>query len=133
MHDQLRREIFSIFSSLTILFQSILGVFSYLPAPAYAAASADLDQWGNEAPTGWQNGNLNANQADYFEGDSVAYRMKFADLSLAAHSVTIGWDTTKSGKHALDYLTSYNRTETTDPCSGGVGCSGPASTFAIPA
>lgn len=95
--------------------------------------SADLDQWGNESPTGWQNGNLNGNQADYFEGDSVAYRMKFNNLSLSSHTVTIGWDTTKGGKHALDYLTSYDRTETTDPCSGISGCTGPASTSPIPA
>ncbi len=95
--------------------------------------SADLDQWGNEAPIGWQNGNLNGNQADYFEGDSVAYRMKLDNLSLSPHTLTIGWDTTKGGKHALDYLTSYDRTETTDPCSGVAGCSGPASTFTIPA
>jgi len=95
--------------------------------------SADLDQWGNEAPIGWQNGNLNGNQADYFEGDSVAYRMKFDNLSLSSHTVTIGWDTTKSGKHALDYLTNYDQTETTDPCSGISGCTGPASAFPIPA
>jgi|GEM_PF-1605287 len=95
-------------------------------------SSADLDQWGNEAPIGWQNGNLNGNQADYFEGDSVAYRMKFDNLSLSSHTVTIGWDTTKGGKHALDYLTSYDRTETTDPCSGVTGCTGPATTFTIP-
>ena len=94
--------------------------------------SADLDQWGNEDPVSWQNGNLNDNQADYFEGDSVAYRMKFDNLSLSSHTVTIGWDTTKGGKHALDYLTSYDRTETTDPCFGISGCIGPASTYAIP-
>ena len=97
MHKQLRREIFSIFTSLTLIFQYVLGIFSYLPAPAYAAnPSASLSQWGNEAPVGWQNGNLNGQQADYFEGDSVPYRLKFLNLSVgSSYWVTIEWDTTK--------------------------------------
>src|SRR3989304_7364600 len=140
MHKQLRREIFSIFTSLTLIFQYVLGIFSYLPAPAYAAnPSASLSQWGNEAPVGWQNGNLNGQQADYFEGDSVPYRLKFLNLSVgSSYWVTIEWDTTKGnaqdtdGKHALDYLTSFNETETTDPCSGVSGCGSP-DTEAIPA
>jgi len=45
------------------------------------------------------------------------------------------YDTTQNGKHALDYLTSFNRTETTaDPCTGVSGvpsCSSPL-TFPIP-
>jgi hypothetical protein len=48
-----------------------------------------------------------------------------------SHRVTIQWDTTKGGKHAIDYLTSYNRTAAGDPCSGVGGCGSP-STFAIP-
>lgn len=137
MHEQLRREIFSIFTSLTLIFQYVLGIFLHLPAPVYAAnPSADLDQWGNEAPVGWQDGALNGNQADYFEGDSVPYRLKFGNLSVgSSYWVTIEWDTTKgndpNGKHALDYLTSFNATETTDPCSGIIGCGSP-DTEAIP-
>ncbi|MFL5797025.1 MAG: hypothetical protein ACJ77A_03710, partial [Actinomycetota bacterium] len=42
------------------------------------------------------------------------------------------WDTTKSGKHAYDYLTTYNRTvSSADPCAGIAGCGSPT-TFAIP-
>lgn len=97
--------------------------------------SADLDQWGNDAPASWQNGNLNDNQATYFEGDSVPYRMKFDNLATGGgnpHTVTIEWDTTKSGKHALDYLTSYDRTTSPNPCAGVSGCAGPADTETIP-
>lgn len=98
-----------------------------------ANPSADLDQYGNDAPAGWQNGNLNDTQATYFEGDSVPYRMKFSNLDTSAsHAVTIEWDTTKSGKHAIDYLTSFNRTVVTaNPCDGVSGCSG-FTTFPIP-
>ena len=92
------------------------------------AATGDLDQCANgplSAPvqcagTAWQNGNLNATKAHYLEGDSIPYRLKFNGLATGAtvHTVTIAWDTTDSGKHGIDYLTSYDRTEATaDPCS----------------
>ena len=32
-------------------------------------------------PLSWQNGNLNGNQAHYFEGDSVPYRLSFLNLA----------------------------------------------------
>jgi hypothetical protein len=67
-----------------------------------ANASADLDQCANgQAPspsndgcngtagTDWVNGNVNEAKAVYFEGDTVPYRMRFGDLSLASHTVTI--------------------------------------------
>ena len=108
--------------------------------------SADLDQCANGGVgdpavpcTGaaWQNGNLNGNQAHYFEGDSVPYRMRFSNLATAGtHTVTIEWDTTQGGKHALDYITSFDRTETTaNPCSGVAGCTlgGPKDNISITA
>jgi hypothetical protein len=113
-------------------------------ASAAGNPSADLDQCRNGTlaspsqcldlggSTGWVNGNAGSSNAHWREGDSIAYRMRFDNLSLASHSVTIQWDTTKGGKHALDYLTTYNRTETTaNPCSGVAGCGSPT-TFAIP-
>jgi Prealbumin-like fold domain len=107
---------------------------------AGGSPSANLDQCANgpaSAPvtcTGaaWQNGNANASSAHWAEGDSVAYRLKFGNLLPGLHQVTIQWDTTKSGKHALDYLTSYDRTVTGDPCSGVLGCIGVGSRYLIP-
>jgi Big-like domain-containing protein len=105
-----------------------------------ANSAADLDQCRNgpmSAPvvcTGgaWVNGNANATQAHYLEDDSIVYRMRFDNLALTSHTVTIEWDTTQNGKHALDYLTTYNRTEVgAAPCSGVAGCGG-ATTFPIP-
>ena len=59
--------------------------------------------------------------------------MTFGNLSTAAsHTVTIEWDTTKAGKHAIDYLTTYNQTVTNaNPCLGVASC-GAATTFPIP-
>lgn len=82
----------------------------------------------------WQNGNLGSSQAKYFEGDSVPYRSVIDKLTPGeTYAVTIEWDSTKNGKHAQDYLTTFNRTETTaDLCVGGV-CSGSPQMLTIPA
>lgn len=134
------------FLSLAVV-GGILVALLFLGIAEGAPAAADLDQCGNgplSSPLGcqtsgqWQNGNLNGNQAHYLEGQSVPYRMRLSGLSTGAstHTITIGWDTTKGGKHALDYLTSFDRTETTaNPCAGVAGCSlaGTKDTFAIPA
>jgi hypothetical protein len=114
-----------------------------------ANPSATLDQCANgpaASPTGcnpntWVNGNLGASKAHYLEGDSVPYRMTFLNLVTFAqapsliHHLTIEWDTTKGGKHALDYLTSWNQTVTTaNPCAGVSGCTlgSPSAPLAIP-
>jgi hypothetical protein len=88
----------------------------------------------------WVNGNLGASKSTYFEGDSIPYRLTMSGLSTSAtHTVTIEWDTTKSGKHAIDYLTTFNRSllpaGSGNPCTGvtGTGCNPPTVTpFAIP-
>src|SRR5207244_2804148 len=49
-----------------------------------------------------------------------------------SHSVTFEWDTTKTGEHALDYLTSFDRTvSAANPCVGVSGC-GTFTTYLIP-
>ena len=80
-----------------------------LSAPTGCAASGD-----------WVNGNLNENNSHYREGDSVPFRTKLTNLTPGtSYSFTIGYDTIQGGKHAYDYLTSYNRTESSaNPCAG---------------
>lgn len=95
-------------------------------------SAADLCQCRNgpaDAPepctgTNWVNGNLNGSQAHYLEGESVPYRLAMTGLAVGpAHTVTIEYDTSESGKHAIDYLTSFDRTETdASPCDGTPNC-----------
>jgi hypothetical protein len=99
-----------------------------------ANPAANLDQCANGQlgspliciDPNWENGNLNESKAHYFEGEVVAYRMRFINLDTAvSHTVVIEWDTTENsgGKHALDYVVSYNFSETNaNPCSGVTGC-----------
>jgi hypothetical protein len=112
-----------------------------------ASPSASLDQCANgsvsspdatpcQSGNEWVNGNLGSSKAHYNEGDSVPYRFTFLNLATGAtpHTVTLEWDTTKSSKHALDYITTWNRTVTTaNPCAGVSGCSlGASDTDTIP-
>jgi hypothetical protein len=83
----------------------------------------------------WVNGNVGSSKATYFEGDSLPYRMVMTNLKAGTHTLTIQWDTTKSGKHALDYITSFNRTVgQANPCFGVSGCTlaSPTIPLAIP-
>jgi len=122
----------------------VLSLLPFASGMALANVSASLDQCANgplASPSGcttsvaWINGNLNSGKSHYFEGDSIPYRMVFGGLSTAGtHTVTIEWDTTKGGKHAIDYITTLNRTVTTaNPCAGVSGCTGSPNLFAIPA
>ena len=97
------------------------------------SAAADLDQCANgplNAPvpcTGaqWQNGNINSNQGHYREGDSIPFRLgPDRRLGAGTHTVDLEYDTTDNGgNHSYDYLTSFDRTETTaNPCSDVVSC-----------
>ena len=104
-----------------------------------ANQAANLDQCANgeisapqSCPPGWQNGDLNSNNSHYREGDSVPFRATLTNLSLGTHTLVIQYDTLAGGKHAYDYLTSYNRTVTSaDPCAGVSPCS-PGTSGAIP-
>jgi uncharacterized repeat protein (TIGR01451 family) len=137
---------------------TLVAVFAILTGTVYtgvvlaANQAADLDQCANgQSPspptdgcdgtsgTSWVNGNLNASKSVYREGDSIAYRMRFTNIVIGTtiHTVVLEWDTTKGGKHALDYLTSWNRTVSdANPCLGvsGSHCASGAtpSTRAIP-
>src|SRR5436190_16320287 len=57
----------------------------------------------------WINGNLNANKAHYAEGQAVPFEAVFSGLTIGqTYTVTVGYDTTKAGLHAFDYLTEYD-------------------------
>jgi hypothetical protein len=110
------------------------------PLQASVRPSVSLEQCSNLTTTcdtthatNWQTGNLGISNSDYAEGDSIPYRSIASNLTVGqTYELEIEWDTSQSGKHAIDYLTSYNRTESTaNPCSG-MTCSGGISTLPIP-
>jgi hypothetical protein len=132
-----RRVVLLLYATLAI---GALMLTNQRPVNA-ANPAADLDQCRNGdqlapvACTGaaWVNGNAGASNAHWNEGESIAYRMRFSSLTAGQHVLVIEWDTTQGGKHAIDYLTSVDRTEkTANPCSGVANCS-LTTTAAIPA
>ncbi len=135
--------------SLSISSVVFMGACSGQEAPPvmqeYTAAGSNpagnLDQWADCSlaatqpcsDAAWVNGNLNESKAHYVEGDSVPYRLRLSNLAGGSHDVRIEWDTTEQGKHALDYVTSFDRTEAPDPCADVAGCAPQTfSTFPIP-
>ncbi|MBU3704369.1 MAG: hypothetical protein FGM42_08395, partial [Ilumatobacteraceae bacterium] len=128
-------------ASVTVFALTAIGAWTFAAAlPAQAKAEIDLDQCANLGtvcdtahPSQWQNGNLTHNDSLYYEGGSVPYRAVMTDLTPGTtYAVTIEWDTTQSGKHAIDYLTSFDRSvPTADPCAG-LAC-GSSSELSIPA
>ncbi len=62
-------------------------------------------------PVEWISGNLNAAKAHYTECMVIPYHLEIINLVPGTtYSVTIGWDTKKGGKNAIDYITSYDYT-----------------------
>src|SRR5687768_5311443 len=65
-----------------------------------------------EAPVSaveWVNTTITPERGHYVEHSSLPYRLVFQTLLPGAHRVVIGWDTKNNGRHAIDYLTHYNR------------------------
>ena len=74
---------------------------------------------------GYTRGNVNESKSHYFEGQFVPIRLVVTGLTPGqVYSVTLGYDYTKSGKYATDYLGSYDFTESmnNNPCVGVTGC-----------
>ena len=121
----------------------VCGGLLVTPGTSMAAETVTNQQCGNQSdglgPCEWIMGNVNHTKAQYFEGDSVPYRIVMEKLTAnTQYWITFGWDTTKTASHALDYITTYDRSESfADPCSGWTGSVGPVtcstdSTYAIP-
>lgn len=81
---------------------------------------------GGGGAQGWVTGNAGASNSHWNERDFIAYRMNFGGLATGVQStVIIGYDILDNGKHAIDYLGSYNHTETdANPCPIANDCPG---------
>jgi hypothetical protein len=135
-----RRKIFRTSAAMLLMASVVLMSKWDSPLQASSKPSVSLEQCSNLTTTcdtthssNWQTGNLGTSNSDYAEGDSVPYRTIASNLTIGkTYKLQLEWDTTQSGKHAIDYPTTYNRTESTaNPCAG-VTCSGGTSTLAIP-
>src|SRR5687767_9205795 len=85
---------------------------------------------------GYARGNVNESKSHYYEGDFVPIRFIATDLVVgSSYTVTLGYDYTKGGKYATDYLGDYDETESVmnNPCVNVTGCTQVGvTTFPIP-
>ncbi|HEU4526851.1 MAG TPA: hypothetical protein VFT80_02845, partial [Actinomycetota bacterium] len=77
----------------------------------------------------WTNGNLQSNNSTYSEGEATVQRLWLTDFEPGStHTVTLKYGTTKSGKHAYDFLTTWDWSENwiteADRCQDITGCVG---------
>jgi hypothetical protein len=113
------------------------------------AAVGLYDQCGNDDGDGyatgdtgcrWSNGNLQASNSTYHEGDSTVQRLWLQGFDAGStHTITLKYGTTKGGKHAYDFLTSWDHSENwvslADLCQDIDDCTGVSvnqDVFAIP-
>jgi hypothetical protein len=61
----------------------------------------------------WGNGDANGQKAHWAEDEFMPYRTTIEGIAAGGHTLTIEYDTVHSSKHALDYLGSFDATETT--------------------
>lgn len=73
---------------------------------------------GGTSYSNWVNGNVNGSKAHWREGEFLTYRAKLSGLAAGSHTLVFQYDTVHSGKHAIDYLGSFDATETTSPTTG---------------
>ncbi|HEX9028249.1 MAG TPA: hypothetical protein VF823_03665 [Anaerolineales bacterium] len=139
---------FSLLALLVLVGASASSLFTWPASLALASGSAELDQCrngtfsnpqeckvNNPVPnTGWVNGNSGGSNSHWAEGQSVPFRMLMPAVTPGTHVLEIQYDYTAStSEHAYDYLTSYNRTETTaDACAGFLASCPTPATFPIP-
>ncbi|MBX3300235.1 MAG: carboxypeptidase regulatory-like domain-containing protein [Acidobacteria bacterium] len=89
--------------------------------------------------TGWVTGNAGSSNSHWAENQFLAYRALISNMQIGStgNTITLGYDILKSGRHAIDYLGTYNATETTNnPCVGVSGgfcvAASPSSSYTVP-
>ena len=66
----------------------------------------------------WENGNANGSKAHWAEGEFISYRVTLSSLAAGTHTLVMHYSPARSGKHAIDYLGSFDATETTSATAG---------------
>jgi len=74
----------------------------------------------------WQGGNLNRNNSQWVEGEFVPFRAIITALTPGSttNTLTITYETTNSGKHAIDYLGTWDQSTVAPNGPGGANACG---------
>jgi hypothetical protein len=138
--DSLYRPFYKMAASTTDGTLLAEGYFRDSAIGTYDQCSNDLGTGYGSGDTGcrWTNGNLQSNNSTYIEGDSTVQRLWIEGYAPgSSHTVTFKYGTTKGGKRAYDFLTTWDASESwitvADRCQDITGCSTVSeTTLAIP-
>jgi len=91
---------------------------------------------GSDLGCKWINGNLQPNNSVYTEGDATVQRLWLTDfMPGSTHTIVLQYGTTKQGRHAYDFLTQWNWSESwvseADRCQDITGCVSHAETATL--
>ena len=115
---------------MTALLLSLILLVNISTASAQAGPSVSLEQCANDSdgsnPTcangagiGWKNSQINGNNGSYALGDFYPNRQVFTNLTAGNdYCFALGFDYSKSGLPAVDYIGSYDASLPADPTLG---------------
>src|SRR5436190_5015938 len=108
------------------------GLLSGTATTTFSDSAANLDQCTN-GPVGgppercvnstspkianWVNGNANGSKSHWPEDEFIPYRTTLTGIANGPHTLAIDYDTVHGGGHAIDYLGSFDASETTSATS----------------
>jgi hypothetical protein len=106
------------------------GLLSGTATTTFTDSAANLDQCTNggvgDTPepcadnatfSNWVNGDANGSKSHWAEDEFMPYRAAIKGITAGPHTLAIGYDTVHGGGHAIDYLGSFDATETTSATS----------------
>src|SRR5207247_1458643 len=67
----------------------------------------------------WVNGNSNGQKSHWQEGEFISYRVRISGIPAGLNSLVADYKPEQSGLHAIDYLGSFDATETTSATAAG--------------
>lgn len=83
-------------------------------AAAISVAIPGINGGASTSYKNWVTGNANGNNSHWSEGDFISYRAAVSGLRTGeTHTLVFHYDTVNTGLHAVDYLGSFDGTETT--------------------
>ena len=95
---------------ITVVLFSLIFVLGSAQGPTKLRQAVNGSLSSIDDPVEWVTGNANHTKAHYAECMTVPYQLEIIGLSTGVnYCITIGWDIKHNGKHALDFLTSYDR------------------------
>lgn len=85
-------------------------------AAAVSVAIPGINGGAATAYKNWVNGNANGSKSHWREGEYISYRAVISGVETGAvHTLVFHFDTVQNGLHAIDYLGSFDASESTAP------------------